>query len=224
MIMPFSPSVLAMRKKVVAPPSNVFTTDFGAYAADEAPDDWTILAAGAGSHTIAVGGTIGKVLELRNGSAVSMWDAVPAAEDSEIFAVVKFTSSTVSARTGVAARIGDVSNNYHGGMYYSGTSDRGRRIGARVDGSLVALDSDGSGAWSADTYYAMRLQIIGTALKFKSWIFGESEPEGWHCEVADGTFATGGLGVIRTNTSGSFVATCQWFSVGINGQPAAPPP
>ena len=71
-----------------------------------------------------------------------------------------------------------------------------------------------------------RFSLIGTALKTKTWVYGDAEPATWQAEVADSLHAIGKVGFYLwldgVNATDPTIDIA-WFSVGIEGDIAPSP-
>lgn len=99
--------------------------------------------------------------------------------DTEVKAKVKSDSTTFNQATVVIRASGDIgSENAYMAELYNGDSFRVR---SAIGGTFTTFDTIAF-PWSANTYYWIHFQAIGTHLKAKVWEDGESEPD-WMSEV-----------------------------------------
>lgn len=63
--------------------------------------------------------------------------------------------------------------------------------------------SSGSFSYTSNTYYWVRCGAVGSALKFKIWADGASEPGAWTYEVTDTTYASSGRCGLRLGPGAS---------------------
>jgi hypothetical protein len=92
----------------------------------------------------------------------------------------------------LCGRFVDASNMYMGQVRFTAAAQLEARIVARVAGFETTVGSvvvpgvpHVAGSW-----YRVRFQIIGSALRLKVWPDGSSEPDAWHVDVTDTTLTT----------------------------------
>lgn len=89
-----------------------------------------------------------------------------------------------------------------------------------ASGSRSYIDIQATGITiSAGSFYWIRFQIIGTALKARIWANGSSEPGTWLCSGTDATYASGQYGVyLNTQTA----TDAQFDTYSVNDTNAGP--
>lgn len=207
-----------------------FDTDFSEYTSDLAPSDWTEeLNVGDGIITVRDDGDIGsKCLELDVTSAheyyAASWDDVESPNDGEILAKFRFTAGASSIHYLFFILRGSGSdgseNFYDVNLTPNGNTFALHKI---VNGSTDTLDST-SKTMNLDTWYWIRFQVIGTALKARFWADGASEPGTWDFEETDSDLSNGwvGTGYYSWNISDK-CADIDYFAVGTDGNTAPSP-
>lgn len=60
---------------------------------------------------------------------------------------------------------------------------------------------------TADTWYRIKVDFQGTAIKAKTWVDGASEPGSWDIDTTDSKYATGSIGFFPSNASTAFYDT-----------------
>lgn len=203
-------------------------TDFREYLRGEAPADWTQRWQTAGV-TWDVRGMPNdhghrNALRLRlvgggTGFNAITWNA-PSGNDQEVLALcrlldVSATTPRVFLRASGAAA---AETAYYFG-FDSGTTWRLWKV---VGGAITSLGS-GTGPelvtsyGVAGTYFWVRLQAIGTAVKARVWLDGEAEPGSWLISVTDSAVTTGAPGV---GSNGDGDASMEWDFVSVSTDPS----
>lgn len=59
-------------------------------------------------------------------------------------------------------------------------------------------------SWTTGSWYWLKLQAIGTAIKGKSWPDGTSEPAGWDIEITNSSYSNGYCGFSGESNNGKF--------------------
>ncbi len=212
-------------------PSDVFTCNFGAYTTNEAPGDWTVRPFSSGGSLVIQedGATIqGKYLTLKGAAIAATWDAISAAADVDVCCVCRFDGSTSSNAAGIAARLQSGPTHLQGIALDTASSGLGSsfNIRSRISGSTTSIGSQNN-AFNDAAWHGLRFNLTGTAWKLRWWVYGAPEPGSWNVEVTSSAITAAGLvGALRTSTASAAISdtSFQWFSVGLNGSPAAAPP
>jgi hypothetical protein len=203
-----------------------FSTDFSEYSTGSAPSDWTLqwdAWTSASVETDASGSSFGdQVLRLYTGfstSAIS-WDDLGTPTDVDITARIRVTDSGGFYGPGIVARASEDSNGKDG--YYA-VIDAGNNkldLFKIVDNSPTLLISAAapSPAMLLSTWYWIRFQLSGSALRVRFWRDGDPEPGSWQIDTTDSTFGSGGFAGIMSKFEHSEV---DWFGAGTGG--SAPP-
>lgn len=179
----------------------LFFTNFSEYAVNQAPADWTerweptsfteLVVARAGSVS-------GKALAItKSAQAVNYlsWDDVGNNTDIEILALTN--AGYIHAR----AVAGSTKTGYH---FYIGSATS-RVLYKIVNSSATSL---GTSTASKTGILWTRFRIQGTALKVKTWMRYQAEPETWDIEVTDSEIANGtsvGVGAVWSSGVTSYV-------------------
>jgi hypothetical protein len=149
---------------------------------------WNETASGFLRHTSTAGGR----------TALS-WDAAPVSADVEILAklrtstaalaqskarIVARGSGSAGVESGIAVGLGDI-NNVAITQYVAGTPTN---LGSGQDGAEPFN-------WQINTWYWIRLRLVGSSLKVKAWQDGQSEPSPWLRETTTSLTSSGWVGV-----------------------------
>lgn len=94
---------------------------------------------------------------------------------------------------GIVARYLDTDNLYMARVEFTTSAGIVLGIRERAAGTETSLGSVTTALTHvAGTFYRVRFQGSGTALKAKAWLVGAAEPSVWHVEVADATLTAAG--------------------------------
>jgi hypothetical protein len=190
-------------------------TAFGEYTTAAQPSDWTAEWTTT-NHTWRVrevsGAEGGKVLRgafsgTTNSRRAISWDDKDAADVDVVCRVSsshKNSSASLTGHHGVVVRgsgAGATEQGYaavFAARSFSSTVPYETfRLTKYVSGTFSLL-AEVSFFWSTNTYYWMRLQAIGTAIKAKIWAGEkEDEPSAWTIEATDSSIATGWAGALN---------------------------
>jgi hypothetical protein len=148
------------------------------------------------------------------------WDGpVPDTADVEI--VCRFRSNAgTSENNRIAALARGSGTTANGATGYLGPYFRGNIRIASYSGGSFATHATISGTLSSSTWYWMRFQLIGTALKVRRWADGDTEPGTWDIEVTNSRIsAAGWVGLFHAG-SGPSITYYDRFGVGTGGDAA----
>lgn len=219
-----------------------YYTDFGEHAAAPGlPSGWTNrwsstdLTWSVQSDGAATGGRVLQLVRTSNGRTMASWDVIDADSsrvDIEILSRLRFDSDSTgfnAIRGGVASRTSGsagTETGYHGALMVTGGT-RVNRTGT-YNGGSGAIIQDVAESFAADTWYWIRMRVIGTTFRYRRWAGAVGdEPGSWQIDVTNSTVTgAGGAGVF--GFAGFSTRSCQWdvFAVGTNGDtaPSAPVP
>jgi hypothetical protein len=98
--------------------------------------------------------------------------------------------------------------------------NNGLQIGKVVGGTNTTIGTGTAFTPVADTWYAVRMRVVGTSIKARQWLAGDTEPSTWEIDTTDSEVtAAGWVGIL----AGAVTSTIQkWrkFGVGTNGDTA----
>jgi len=119
----------------------------------------------------------------------------PAAADADLRVTAR-ADRTAGAYVLLVARVLDANRFYAAQINLNSNSFAVRRSGP-VSNVWTTLGSGPTPPtpFAANTDYALRLQVQGTALRAKWWLAGQPEPAAWAVQVTDATYAAGQSGV-----------------------------
>jgi len=205
----------------------LYIADFDSHSVDAAPSGWTARWTTTNS-TWAIRSKTGIPFQVLEHTASSTgarrllsWDSLDSDADRanvEVLALIR-SNSTVSLQNNVLVRgagaagsetaYGLVTNNtaFHLNKWVSGTSTQ---LGSTLS----------TPAFTAGTWYWVRLRVNGTAIKAKVWLDGTAEPASWSSEVTDSAVAAAGwVGVGAFQASG--IRDFGYVAIGTNGDSPA---
>jgi len=209
--------------RVFEAPDSAFTINFSDYIDDSVPSDWIeqwdTVADSFKKQSGATpwGDSYLAFTHVSDKRSFLAWDSPPRYADVDIMAATKFESA-VDSTSGIITRgysIADKETGYRlsaasGGVLY---------LQRYSNGDSFLIDSI-SKSLVVDTWYNIRFQIIGTALKGKIWDASIEEPAAWDIDETDTNISGAGqFGVF------SYGCDCEWdfFSIGMDGEvPAFP--
>jgi hypothetical protein len=125
----------------------------------------------------------------------------PAAADADLRVTAR-ADRAAGAYVMLVARVVDANRFYAAQINLGSNSFAVRRSGP-VSNVWTTLGSGPTPAtpFAANTDYAMRLQVQGTALRAKWWPAGQPEPSAWAVQVTDANYAAGQSGVAGVVTT-----------------------
>lgn len=173
------------------------------------PASWDIEA------NAGVGGT-GKALKAVlsiNEQNVATFDEIGSVDDVEL--VLRVLSVDTDGTGNIeafnpATRVGGSAGS-EDAYRYRITTDAGNNFVniAKYVGGNFSSKSSVSFALSADSWYLLRAQAIGTDLRLRAWLNSDTEPTGWDIERTDSDLTAGNAGVLHFNAGTWF---CDYFS------------
>ena len=182
--------------------ATTYYTDFSDGTAGNPPADWT-AGWNTGNFTALVQESGGvkylKITNTADARGLFSWDLPGTFDDGEIVARIKAVGrSTTTASLSmnmVCLRAGGSTgseNNYRLAL------DRdlaGHGIAEYVSGTSTLLVSEAaSPSWSLTAWQWMKLQVIGTTIRGKTWTDGDSEPSTW-TSITDASLSSGLAGL-----------------------------
>jgi hypothetical protein len=113
---------------------------------------------------------------------------------------------------GPVVRAVDNNNLYQARLEFTTAAGIVLTVRKRVAGTETQLGTYTSPlAHTAGTFYRVRFQVIGSALKAKVWAASGSEPAGWHIEATDTAIsAPNKLGIRAFRNTGNTTANAQF--------------
>lgn len=179
-----------------------YSTDFSEYTTGVQPSDWT-AGWNTGNFTALVQESGGvkylKITNTADARGLLSWDLPGTFADGEIIAKIKAvgrsTTSSSYAMNMVCLRAGGATgseNNYRFALdrYLSGSA-----VSEYVAGVSTSLSTNASPTWTLTEWRWMRLQVIGTTIKARTWADGDTEPTTWLISTTDGSLASGLAGL-----------------------------
>lgn len=167
------------------------------------------------NHTAAVrekaGASGGKTFEHVSSAAANRFFSLDAAgdiADQEVLVKVRVTGTGTSGQGGAIVRGGGSAASQQG--YYCSPVSGVWRVSRLVGNVNTTLGSTGV-AFAADTWFWVRLRVVGTTVSAKVWADGGAEPGAWQYTTTDANVASGRPGIFAgTATTGS---TRDWDDV-----------
>ena len=192
-----------------------YFTDFSQYANDLLPGDWAEIEA-SGFLTKTAGGLFANAQPTIRSA---LWSSV-SGTDFDVLARVSVQSTLTNSATnpiqGITARASADGNNYYVFGIYKATQVRLRRKA----GSLATITSATVATIATNTWYWVRLQVIGTTVRGRVWADGASEPSSWDISVIDTSVSSAGAAGVACGTVSAADSTYSQFAVGTDGDPA----
>ncbi|MGW6309128.1 poly-gamma-glutamate hydrolase family protein [Streptomyces niveus] len=156
---------------------------------------------------------------------VSRYTLIPApAADVDLTATVSTDKLAVggSHLPTLVARYADANNSYLARLDFTGTQTVILTLRKRVAGTetlLVQQTTDLTHV--ADRRFCVRLQVVGTTLRAKTWLAGQGEPAAWNVETTDTSLsAAGQIGmrsILSTLNTNVLPVTVSWGDVLVAG-------
>lgn len=179
-----------------------YATDFSEYDVGTQPSDWT-AGWNTGNFTALVQESGGvkylKITNTADARGLLSWDLPGTFADGEIIAKIKAvgrsTTTSVVVMNMVCLRAGGAAgseNNYRFGL------DRdlsGSAVAEYVAGVTATVATNAAPTWTLTEWRWMRLQIIGTTIKARTWLDGTAEPDTWLITTTDSSLASGLAGL-----------------------------
>jgi hypothetical protein len=176
--------------EAVGPTPDVLFTDFSAYTTGVQPFDWSNGWDVSGDFQwivvedgVAVGGKYLENTATDAGRRLLTWDAVGSALDVEMASKIRLSRPDSLDQQRLILRASGGASDFTG--YWC--ADRGTGtfdIGRFIDGVSAVLDSV-SHDILPDVWYWIRFRVIGSLVRAKIWVDGDSEPVGWMVEFDD---------------------------------------
>jgi hypothetical protein len=152
---------------------------------------WTLTGTAANFDVAAGVGTI-------VGDAGGEWATTATFTDVDV--TVRVKASTLNGEVVVVARFTDGSNHY---SFEIDLDSGSQSIDIFVyDAGTPTQLATAAFTAVADTWYRMRAQCQGTALRLKVWDDGDAEPSAWDLETTDATHTSGSVGCGAFNATG----------------------
>lgn len=214
-----------------------YSTLWTEYTLAAQPSDWTErwnpdnFAATVESVTTPVGSRILRV-DGSSGRYVLSWDAIDAdadRDDVEVLVLIRLAGTIQANRTsaGVVVRAsgaGGSETGYAAAFRAANPStNRFNRIVEYSNGSFSEVGNDAD-TWDVNTWYWVRFQVIGSALKMKRWTGTvDDEPGTWDIEATDSTLSAAGWVGVHMNGGDPGPYEYAYVAVGTNGGSAPAP-
>jgi hypothetical protein len=178
------------------------TVAAGGWGQADSGQAWTV----APSADHSVGGGYGVAAQPSVGIAHLALVPAPSA-DVDLYADVATSALATGASlfTGPVARAADNNNLYQARVEATTAAGLLLTVRKRVGGTETQLATFTSTLTHvAGTFYRVRLQVIGTALKAKIWLASDREPDLWQIEVTDASLtAAASVGVRSFRNTGN---------------------
>lgn len=206
-----------------------YFTDFSEYTADAQPSDWTSRWHAPTSWNVidSAGATGGKLLRVSKSTlsrTAVTWnevDADPNRATAEVLMRLSISSQVSSAyylgpASRVAGAVGEETG-YYGPLVTA--SFNGRNAIGKYDAGSPTEIAVQNAEWTAETFYWIRFQVSGTALRMRRWAgtVGD-EPATWNLDTTDAAVSAAGavgfIGVADTTYDVDLIG------VGTDGDPA----
>jgi len=184
---------------------DIYWTDFTEYTIGQQPSDWTEQwDVDKATSLVTAGGEFGgKFVRIDHtetfpsGSRYALsWDDPGTPTDGEILALVR--SSTPHNHCSLVLRGSGGLNTENGYQADLNFWDEEIRILRWLNGGYSGLIAATSKTLDLDTWYWVRFQVRGTALKMKVWEYQTSEPESWDLSTSDLQLASGWVGIFSS--------------------------
>ena len=189
--------------------------DFESYATGSLPAAWSAFDGTAVATVESFGGS--NVLQVvatgaQTGTSVK-WLTPGTLADRDVTVKVRCTAVAGRGLYALARITGDTTY-YHVGIE-EGTTVYLRK---RVAGTFTTLGS-AAFTWVADTWYYLRIQVVGSSIKAKVWAASGAEPAAWTLTATDGDITAAGHAGVR----GSYTTGSTWYfeSFTLAGEAAA---
>ncbi|WP_166349892.1 M14 family metallopeptidase [Phytoactinopolyspora limicola] len=202
-----------------------FWTDFSGQATGEVPDGWSQRWRPGDWTVVDTPSRLRHDVGAESGRRALTWD-VPGDDgwvegDVEVRAAVRMSDGTTATRFQLPIHVSGESGAEN--SYYIDGRASSVRVNRYVDGSFTQLATASlDHSIDARSWYWVVLRREGDLLHVKLWPHGLAEPEDWLVTVEDAAHEAGWLGFSHL-TSGA-VNEWGWYSVGIDGASAPPPP
>ena len=192
-----------------------YFTDFTEYALGELPSDWSEVE-GSGFLTKTSDGLYANAQAT---SRSGLWSAV-SGTDFDVLARVKIASTLANSAAapvqGITARASSDGSNYYVFGIHTATQVRLRK--KTVGPATIATATVAT--MTIDTWYWVRLQVIGTTVRGRVWADGGSEPSSWDISATDTSVSSSGAAGVSCGFVGTADSTYSQFGVGTDGDPA----
>lgn len=180
-------------------------------------DDWVTVGGSATDYGVSsgYGQHLLSSLDVSRRSSITM----PGTDfDLQVDVATSAAATGASLFGGLMARYTDVDNLYHARLEFSTAGTMTVSVRKRVAGTETGLVPSASlGAYSAGTFYRMRFQGDGDALRIKVWAVADPEPTAWTVDVTDSDLSATGAGcrsiAVAGNTNASPVIRYDNFRV-----------
>lgn len=165
---------------------------------------WTTV--GGSSSDYSVGSGVGSQ---NNVTENTFRTAVIDAGVADVDCVVTARSNKLAAGSSqvieLTGRLTDLSNHYTTRLTFTTAAAVRIEIRRRVGGveTIIASAVTTELTHVADTGYRLRLQVMGSSIKAKTWIVNTAEPTTWHVEATDNAVPTTGTGIGIFTTLGT---------------------
>jgi len=209
------PTTLAVTTLVPTTPApDYYETCFSEYAGGAQPADWTerwhTTSAAAQVNDPSVTSLYGAALldidhSVANRYLLS-WDDLDGSEAIEVLALCRWAADPIfGGIMGVVVRGSGDDTSEEGYIAYFQDDTNMVYLKKYVNGVATTLDSHAM-ALADDTWYWMRLRVIGDSVKLKTWAEGDSEPGAWDSEATDSDVTGGGwAGVLTLRSDWDYV-------------------
>lgn len=185
------------------------STNFDEYALDESPIGWSYLWERGNTFGViknaadeGISNQFGdKVLKVNSGTEdILGWTAAGIFEDTEILICEYLPTREWNERAGVVRGGGDPNKGYaYSWQGYFGRFDLSRYTGS----GWSTIDTGNS--FSGNTWYWVRMRVIGNLIQAKRWVRGTPEPSGWELSATDSAYTSGYVGVYTGATRPRYV-------------------
>lgn len=199
------------------------STDFTEYADTTAlRTEWIEKWQASPVHTLesATSNFGNKLFQMQTGDTnfrQVVWDGKGAvSNDQELLALCSQNINTFG--TYLWLRGGGTSASNKNG-YYAQRAETNLRLRKYVNNNFaeIASATPSFGSWEAGNQhkYWFRFNVNGTALKVKTWKYGEAEPTSWDIEETDTSLNSGEIGISMFQTT--LIGQCDWFGIAYDG-------
>lgn len=160
-------------------------TSASSWGEADSGDDW--VNAGGSASDYGVGSGYGQhlisTLDVSRRSSIAM----PGTDfDLMVDVATSATATGASMFGGLMARYTDIDNLYHARLEFTTAGTMTVSVRKRLAGTETGLVPSASvGSYSAATFYRMRFQGDGDALRIKVWPAADPEPTAWSVETTD---------------------------------------
>jgi hypothetical protein len=200
-------------------------TSFQEYAAGSTPADWT---QNSGSYVLTVSADAaaisGKSMAQTSVTTAGFktWDKVPSTADVDILIIQRLPAS-LTANDGFLRNSGRVDATGQNGYFFQWIATTNQiQMFKTVAGVNTGIGTNIARTYAANDVVAARMQLLGSTIRCKAWLYSGAEPGAWDVSTTDTSVTAAGAAGVRLATITANAAD-YWFAVGLNGLSAPMP-